>query len=301
MSGVAALHRCTVPISQTLLLSFGGPLAFLSAACGNPQYPGAALRRSCRGRSRAAEFPIHSSRAGYPGGVRTSRRAAFPHLGRRTRVQPPEKTERAIFPALWPMANATVTSPVNVANAIRKHPMFFMRVHVDRPAAYFTFNNSIPYANLHGPGTHTRYRDGRRRAGYVSATPVQVALAAPAPNTSRLTRSAASKRPPVGSPRCISIRCRGNNASDCIHDSCFMVDKPNAPQALEFGIIQTFGGNRRVWCPGSNFSGSGKCDLGSDAPHTGRIPTTTGRRLFPAHAWIHLAETSSERKLTCTA
>ena len=59
------LPRRTVPISQTLLLSFGGPLAFLSVACGNPQYTGAALRRSSRGRSRAAEFPIHSSRAGY--------------------------------------------------------------------------------------------------------------------------------------------------------------------------------------------------------------------------------------------
>jgi len=52
----------------------------------------------------------------------------------------------------------------------------------------------------------------------------------------------------------------GNNASDCIHDSYFMVDRPNAPQALGFGIIQTFGGKRRVWCPECNFSGSGKCD-----------------------------------------
>ena len=93
--------------------------------------------------------------SGLPGGVRTPRRAAFPHLQRRTRAQPLEKTERAIFPLLWPMANATVTSPVDVANAIAKHPMFFMRVHVDQAAAYFTFNNSIPYANLHGPGnTH---------------------------------------------------------------------------------------------------------------------------------------------------
>lgn len=39
----------------------------------------------------------------FPGRFTTRRRAAFPHLQRRTRVLPPGKTERAIFPLPWPV------------------------------------------------------------------------------------------------------------------------------------------------------------------------------------------------------
>jgi hypothetical protein len=47
-----------------------------------------------------------------------------------------------------------------------------------------------------------------------------------------------------------------NNVSLLTHDLHFMVDKPNARQALEFDINQTFGGNRWVWGFEGNFNGS---------------------------------------------
>jgi len=159
------------------------------------------------------------------------------------------------------MANATVTSPVDVANAIAKHPMFFMRVHVDQPAAYFTFNNSIPYANLHGPGnTHPLpCRPKMNRVCFRHAcSSYPICASAKYEQTDPISSIQAA----TGWPSMLHFNPvqGGNNASDCIHDSYFMVDRPNAPQALGFGIIQTFGGKRRVWCPECNFSGSGKCD-----------------------------------------
>jgi len=80
----------------------------------------------------------------------------------------------------------------------------------------------------------------------------------------------------------------GNNVTHFIYDLYFMVDKPNAPQALEFDINQTFGGNRWVWGSECNFNGSGKWDIWNDAPHTGWIPTTIDCKPFPANTWIHL-------------
>ena len=80
----------------------------------------------------------------------------------------------------------------------------------------------------------------------------------------------------------------GNNVSHFIYDLYFMVDNPNAPQALEFDINQTFGGNRWVWGSECNFNGSGKWDIWNDAPQTGWISTAIDCRPFPANTWIHL-------------
>jgi hypothetical protein len=54
----------------------------------------------------------------------------------------------------------------------------------------------------------------------------------------------------------------GDNVSHFTYDLYFYIDNPNASQALEFDINQTFGGNRWVW--------------GSEC------------KPFPANTWIHL-------------
>jgi hypothetical protein len=78
----------------------------------------------------------------------------------------------------------------------------------------------------------------------------------------------------------------GNNVSHFTYDLYFYVDQPNAPQALEFDINQTFGGNRWVWGSECNFNGSGKWDIWNDL--TGWQPTQFPCTPFPANTWIHL-------------
>ena len=80
----------------------------------------------------------------------------------------------------------------------------------------------------------------------------------------------------------------GNNVSHFIYDLYFYIDNPSAPQALEFDINQTFGGNRWVWGSECNFKGSGKWDIWNDAPNTGWQPTSIPCTTFPANTWIHL-------------
>jgi hypothetical protein len=78
----------------------------------------------------------------------------------------------------------------------------------------------------------------------------------------------------------------GDNVSHFIYDLYFYVDTPTAPQALEFDINQTFGGNRWVWGSECNFNGSGKWDIWNDL--TGWQPTQFDCVPFPANTWIHL-------------
>lgn len=80
----------------------------------------------------------------------------------------------------------------------------------------------------------------------------------------------------------------GDNVSHFVYDLYFYIDNPNAPQALEFDINQTFGGNRWVWGSECNFNGSGKWDIWNDAPNTGWVPTAIDCKPFPANTWIHL-------------
>lgn len=80
----------------------------------------------------------------------------------------------------------------------------------------------------------------------------------------------------------------GNNVTHFIYDLYFMIDNPNAAQALEFDINQTFGGNRWVWGSECNFNGSGKWDIWNDAPNTGWTPTNIACIPFAANTWIHL-------------
>jgi hypothetical protein len=78
----------------------------------------------------------------------------------------------------------------------------------------------------------------------------------------------------------------GNNVSHFTYDLYFYIDNPNASQALEFDINQTFGGNRWVWGSECNFNGSGKWDIWNDL--TGWQPTIYDCPPFPANTWIHL-------------
>ena len=78
----------------------------------------------------------------------------------------------------------------------------------------------------------------------------------------------------------------GNNVSHFTYDLYFYIDNPNASQALEFDINQTFGGNRWVWGSECNFNGSGKWDIWDDV--NGWTPTIYDCKPFPANTWIHL-------------
>src|SRR5579871_1456326 len=78
----------------------------------------------------------------------------------------------------------------------------------------------------------------------------------------------------------------GNNVSHFTYDLYFYIDNPNASQALEFDINQTFGGNRWVWGSECNFNGSKKWDIWDDV--NGWTPTVFDCKPFPANTWIHL-------------
>lgn len=80
----------------------------------------------------------------------------------------------------------------------------------------------------------------------------------------------------------------GNNVSHFTYDLYFYIDNPDAPQALEFDLNQTYGGNRWVWGSECNFNGSGKWDIWDDI--NGWTPTQFPcvRSDFPANTWIHL-------------
>jgi hypothetical protein len=78
----------------------------------------------------------------------------------------------------------------------------------------------------------------------------------------------------------------GNNVTHFTYDLYFYIDNGTAPQALEFDINQTFGGNRWVWGSECNFNGSGKWDIWNDL--TGWQPTAYPCTFFPSNTWIHL-------------
>jgi len=82
----------------------------------------------------------------------------------------------------------------------------------------------------------------------------------------------------------------GNNVSHFIYDVYFYIDNPDAPQALEFDINQTYSGQRWVWGSECNFNGDGVWDIWNDAPNTGWQPTNIPclHSNFQANTWNHL-------------
>ena len=82
----------------------------------------------------------------------------------------------------------------------------------------------------------------------------------------------------------------GNNVSHFIYDLYFYIDNPNAAQALEFDVNQTFGGQRWVWGSECNLKADGHWDIWNDAPNTGWQPTDIPclATQFPANTWNHI-------------
>ena len=78
----------------------------------------------------------------------------------------------------------------------------------------------------------------------------------------------------------------GNSVSHFTYDLYFYIDQPDKPQALEFDLNQTYGGNRWVWGSECNFKDTGKWDIWDDV--NGWKPTIYDCKPFPANTWIHL-------------
>lgn len=81
----------------------------------------------------------------------------------------------------------------------------------------------------------------------------------------------------------------GNNVSHFTYDLYFAIDDPTAPQALEFDLNQTYGGQRWVWGSECNFKADGLWDIWDDAAGVWRptsIPCLASQ--FPANQWNHL-------------
>jgi hypothetical protein len=81
----------------------------------------------------------------------------------------------------------------------------------------------------------------------------------------------------------------GNSVSHFTYDLYFYIDNPDAAQALEFDLNQTFGGTRWVWGSECNFNGTGKWDIWDDI--NGWTPTFVDCKPFQANTWIHLVWT----------
>jgi len=81
----------------------------------------------------------------------------------------------------------------------------------------------------------------------------------------------------------------GNSVTHFIYDLYFQIDNPDAAQALEFDLNQTYGGERWVWGSECNFKADGKWDIWDDGSGVWRatsIPCTASD--FPANQWNHL-------------
>lgn len=83
-----------------------------------------------------------------------------------------------------PLANATVTSPINVvASASPTNAIFFMRVYVDNVSVYYTSSNSINTQIFASPGAHTVLVMAEDSGGYISAIPLSVTVTSQAKTT----------------------------------------------------------------------------------------------------------------------
>jgi len=81
----------------------------------------------------------------------------------------------------------------------------------------------------------------------------------------------------------------GNNVSHFTYDLYFYIDNPAAPQALEFDVNQTFGGQRWVWGSECNFKGETPpmWDLWDDASGIWR-ESSVPCNIFPGNTWNHI-------------
>lgn len=133
---------------------------------------------------------------------------------------------------------------------------------------------------------------GSGRDGQICAAGLGTAVTTLTPNQSSPAMDGKSAKFTMGGPTAYSNTlyfnpiAGGNNVSHFSYDLYFYIDNPNAPQALEFDLNQTYGGNRWVWGSECNFNGSGKWDIWDDI--NGWKPTSVDCKPFPANTWIHL-------------
>jgi len=136
------------------------------------------------------------------------------------------------------------------------------------------------------------FPQGSGRAGQICAAGLGTADSTMTSNQSSPAMDGQSAKFSMGGPTPYSNMlyfnaiAGGDNVSHFTYDLYFYMDNPNASQALEFDINQTFGGNRWVWGSECNFNGSGKWDIWNDL--TGWQPTSFPCTPFPANTWIHL-------------
>jgi len=217
MSGFATLPRGTVLISQTLLLTFGGSLTFLSGTCGTG----------------STKMPSTTPP------VRAPAQPNFPAI-------PPEQIT-------WPYQNPAQSS-------------------LSTPSAKDATSRRWPVGNgaaiLRGIwASGTDLRGWRRNSSVYDDCECDFALDGWPIDTIRHWPLV------TGLPWRLQHAVfqsggRRKQREPFFLRPVFMVDNPNALQALEFDINQTFGGNRWVWGSECNFNGSGKCAVWSDAPQT---------------------------------
>lgn len=133
---------------------------------------------------------------------------------------------------------------------------------------------------------------GSGRDGQICAAGLGTAVSTMTENQSTPSMDGKSAKFTIGGPSPYSNMlyfnpvAGGDNVSHFTYDLYFYIDNPNAAQALEFDINQTFGGNRWVWGSECNFNGSGKWDIWDDV--NGWEPTIYDCKPFPANTWIHL-------------
>ncbi len=138
---------------------------------------------------------------------------------------------------------------------------------------------------------------GSARAGQICAAGHGAATSTMTENQSTPAMDGQSAKFSMGGPSasCTTGYCNmlyfnpvagGNVPTQFTYDLYFYIDNPDAAQALEFDINQTFGGNRWVWGSECSFNGSGKWDIWNDV--TGWQPTFIDCTPFPANTWIHL-------------
>jgi hypothetical protein len=131
------------------------------------------------------------------------------------------------------------------------------------------------------------------RAGQLCAAGLGTATSTMTPNQATPSLDGKSAKFTLGGPTHYSNMLwfeslgGGTSVSHFTYDLYFMVDNPEAPQALEFDVNQTFGGTRWTWGTECNFKGDGVWDIW-DPLHEVWVATTVSCKPFPANTWVHL-------------
>lgn len=133
---------------------------------------------------------------------------------------------------------------------------------------------------------------GDPRAGQICAAGLGTAVSTMTENQSSPSLSGASAKFTMGGPTPYSNELYtkflggGSVPSKFTYDLEFMVDQPDRPQALEFDVNQTFGGQRWVFGSECNFKGDGMWDVWDGVK--GWQPTTAPCTPVAANTWVHL-------------